>query len=197
MLASTTLFFAAVPQSQAATLAAQLRTSRRALSLARHALAHVRALPAIAPALPGTHSPAPAVHRFAIHLAEVRVRLLAQRVAHLEALQREAAQAALLKKCATTGDWRPIVVAAARENHISAADLYQMMQLESGGRVTAQGGGAYLGLYQYSPSTWRGSWNPWRQRSIYDGVAQIWATATAIHRGLGPRMWPNTYPAAF
>jgi soluble lytic murein transglycosylase-like protein len=198
ILASTTLFFAAVPQSQAATLAAQLRTSRRALTLARHALAHARAVPAIAPAVPGTHSPAPAVHRFAIHLAKLRVRLLAQRVARLEVLRQEAAQAALLQRCVATGDWRPIVTVAAQKNHISATDLYQMMQLESGGRVTAQGGGgAYLGLYQYSPSTWRGSWNPWRQRSIYDGVAQIWAPATAIHRGLGPRMWPNTYPAAF
>jgi len=56
---------------------------------------------------------------------------------------------------------------------------------------------SYLGLYQHSPSTWRGNWNPWRDRSIYDGVAQIWATATAIHRGYGPDMWPNTYPAAF
>jgi soluble lytic murein transglycosylase-like protein len=198
ILASTTLFFTAATESQAATLAAQLRTSRRDLELAKDALAHARAVPVIAPAVPGTHPPAPAANRFAIHLVKLRVRRLAARVARLEVRQRGAARAALLRRCAARGDWRPIVVVAARQNHISAAGLYRMMQLESGGRVNAQGGGgAYLGLYQYSPSTWRGSWNPWRHRSIYDGVAQIWATATAIRKGFGPHMWPNTYSAAF
>jgi soluble lytic murein transglycosylase-like protein len=198
ILASTTLFIAAAAESQAATLAAQLRTSRRDLDLARDVLAHAQAVPVLIPALPGSHSPAGAAHRFAVHLAKLRVQRLATRVAHLEALQRKTARATLLQRCAATGDWRPIVAVAAQKNRISAAGLYRMMQLESGGRLHAAGsGGAYLGLYQYSPSTWRGSWNPWRDRSIYDGVAQIWATATAIHRGYGPHMWPNTFPAAF
>jgi soluble lytic murein transglycosylase-like protein len=189
ILASTTLFFTAATESQAATLAAQLRTSRRDLELARDALAHARVIPVIAPVVPGTHPPAPAANRFAIRLAKLRVQRLAARVARLKALQREAARAALLQKYAARGDWRPIVVVAARQNHIGAAGLYRMMQLESGGRLRAMGGGgAYLGLYQYSPSTWRGSWNPWRDRSIYDGAAQIWATATAIHKGFGPHM---------
>ena len=198
ILASTTLFIAAATESQAATLAAQLRTSRRDLDLARDALARVQAAPVLVPALPGSHSPARAARRLVVHFAKLRVRRLAARVVRLEALQRRTAQAALLRRCTAKGDWRPIVALAAHEKHISAAGLYRMMQLESGGRLhAAGGGGAYLGLYQYSPSTWRGSWNPWRDRSIFDGVAQIWATATAIHRGYGPNMWPNTFPAAF
>jgi len=198
ILASTTLFIAAAAESQAATLAAQLRTSRRDLDLARDALAYAQAVPVLIPALPGSHSPAGAAHRWVVHLAKLRVQRLATRVAHLEALQRQTAQATLLQRYAAAGDWRPIVAVAAQQKHISAAGLYRMMQLESGGRLHAAGsGGAYLGLYQHSPSTWRGNWNPWRDRSIYDGVAQIWATATAIHRGYGPDMWPNTYPAAF
>lgn len=198
ILASTTLFIFAATESQAATFAAQLRSSRCELRSAREALAHAQAVPVLTPALPGSHSPAGAAHRWVVHLAKLRVQRLATRVAHLEALQRKTARATLLQRCAAAGDWRPIVAVAAQQKHISAAGLYRMMQLESGGLLHATGGsGAYLGLYQYSPATWRGSWNPWRDRSIYDGVAQIWATATAIHRGYGPRMWPNTYPAAF
>ena len=55
----------------------------------------------------------------------------------------------------------------------------------------------YKGLFQYYPSTWAGSWNPWRHESIYNGWAQIRATAYALSRGMGPSQWPNTYPMAF
>jgi hypothetical protein len=70
-----------------------------------------------------------------------------------------------------------------------------MMMLESGGRRTV--GGMFKGLFQYYPSTWAGSWNPWRHESIYNGWAQIRATAYALSRGMGPGHWPNTYPMAF
>ena len=43
----------------------------------------------------------------------------------------------------------------------------------------------YKGLFQYYPATWSGSWNPWRRHSIFDGWAQIRATAYALSRGMG------------
>ena len=69
--------------------------------------------------------------------------------------------------------------------------MYRMMMRESGGRRYA--GSTFKGLFQYHPGTWTASWNPWRHDSIYDGSSQIFATAYAVHRGWGPRMWPNTY----
>ena len=101
-----------------------------------------------------------------------------------------------LQKAASRGDWAPLIRAIAAENGISAAGLYRLMSLESGGRASVSTG-TYHGLYQYCSSTWRGAWNPWRSRSIYNGEAQIRATARAIKKGWGPRMWPNTFPIAF
>jgi soluble lytic murein transglycosylase-like protein len=96
------------------------------------------------------------------------------------------------------GSWMPVLRAAARRYHLSAQALHRMMLLESGGRTRAVGGGgAFLGLFQYSPGTWQGKWNPFRSYSIFHGGAQIWATAAAIDRGWGHSMWPNTYPMAF
>ena len=93
------------------------------------------------------------------------------------------------------GQWKPLIEVAAAKYGVSAAGLHRMMMLESGGQRTV--GGMYKGLFQYYPSTWAGSWNPWRHESIYDGWAQIRATAYAVSRGMGPSQWPNTYPMAF
>jgi len=93
------------------------------------------------------------------------------------------------------GEWRPLVELAARRYGVNAAALYRLMMYESGGRRTA--GTTYKGLFQYHPGTWKASWNPWRGASIYNGWAQIRATAYAIKRGYGPHMWPSTYPRAF
>lgn len=93
------------------------------------------------------------------------------------------------------GRWRPLIAVAAARYHVSADGLYRMMMLESGGRRTV--GATYKGLFQYYTSTWSGTWNPWRHESIYNGWAQIRATAYAIGRGMGPSQWPNTYPMAF
>lgn len=58
--------------------------------------------------------------------------------------------------------------------------MYRVMMCESSGNPNAKGGkGAWLGLFQYAPSTWRGSWNPYRNNSIYDAKSQIFATAKA------------------
>jgi hypothetical protein len=93
------------------------------------------------------------------------------------------------------GKWKPLIAIACKKYGISAAGLHRMMMLESGGRRTV--GGMYKGLFQYYPSTWAGSWNPWRHESIYNGWAQIRATAYALSRGMGASQWPNTYPMAF
>jgi len=93
------------------------------------------------------------------------------------------------------GKWKPLIAIACKKYGISATGLHRMMMLESGGRRTV--GGMYKGLFQYYPSTWAGSWNPWRHESIYNGWAQIRATAYALSRGMGPSQWPNTYPMAF
>jgi len=99
------------------------------------------------------------------------------------------------------GDWWPVIKRAAAANEVSAEGMYRLMMAESGGSATIVGPGGYHGLYhglyQYSLTTWRGSWNPYRSASIYDGEAQIKATALAIARGFGPSFWPTTYDWAF
>jgi hypothetical protein len=136
-------------------------------------------------------SPVPSLHQLRlIMLADQRrVRKLRKLAVHLH-------REIVMEAAAARGDWMPIVRDAARHSHISATGLRRMMSFESGGRVHAENG-SFHGLYQYSWSTWRGAWNPWRHYSLYDGEAQIRATAVAIHRGWGAQMWPNTYPRAF
>lgn len=96
------------------------------------------------------------------------------------------------------GSWRYVIKTAAKRYRISAAGLYRLMMFESSGRAHARGcGGLYLGLFQYCRSTWYGAWNPYRRFGIYNGGAQIWATAYAIRNGWARRMWPNTYWRAF
>ncbi len=93
--------------------------------------------------------------------------------------------------------WWPLITAAAGRYGLSADGMFRLMMIESGGSATASNGGAFLGLYQYAPSTWAGSWNPWRHESIYVGAAQIRATALAIHLGYGPAWWTTSYAWAF
>jgi hypothetical protein len=124
----------------------------------------------------------------------------AKRVAHrydvkVRQLKRRVRRARQIVEWNRRGQWRPLIEIAGKKHGVSASGLHRMMMLESGGRRTA--GSMYKGLFQYYPSTWYGSWNPWRHESIYDGWAQIRATAYAISRGMGPSQWPNTYPMAF
>jgi hypothetical protein len=63
--------------------------------------------------------------------------------------------------------------------------MYRVMMCESSGYAHASGGGgAWLGLFQYAPTTWHGSWNPYRHNSIYDAKSQIYATAKAWSIGM-------------
>ena len=75
--------------------------------------------------------------------------------------------------------------------------MYRLMMIESGGSASVVGPGGYYGLFQYAPSTWKGSWNPWRSSSIADGAAQIKATALALRQGYGHSWWDPSYSWAF
>lgn len=60
--------------------------------------------------------------------------------------------------------------------------MWAVMLCESSGNATAVGAGHH-GLFQYSPETWGGSWNPYRDQPILDPRAQIFATAKAWQDG--------------
>jgi hypothetical protein len=60
--------------------------------------------------------------------------------------------------------------------------MWQVMLCESSGEASQVFGG-YYGLFQYSPDTWSGDWNPYRTSPILDPQAQIFATAKAWHDG--------------
>lgn len=113
----------------------------------------------------------------------------------IQRFQRRIQELAQIANWNQRGAWRPLIEIAGRRYGVSPAGLYRLMILESGGNRTV--GGTFKGLFQYYPSTWAGSWNPWRHESIFDGWAQIRATAYALSRGMGPSQWPNTYPMAF
>jgi len=220
--ALSALLLASPDHARAASLPARLTHARHALRHARMALrrdrlAYAAALAAANPA-PADTAPSPAPgdttaatpapsaspcvaavvsapvltpeqwHRVVLR-AQRRVRVLAGRVTRLRCELG-------LRRAAARGNWMPLVRDAARHNRISAVGLRRLMSLESGGRAHAENG-TYHGLYQYCWSTWRAAWNPWRSASLYNGEAQIRATALAIRRGWGASMWPNTYPRAF
>ena len=95
------------------------------------------------------------------------------------------------------GAWWPLIQAAASAQGVAARGLYRLMLVESGGSATAVSPTGFCGLFQYARGTWRGSWNPYRGADIFDGAAQIRATALAIHQGRGPGWWGPSYGWAF
>lgn len=94
------------------------------------------------------------------------------------------------------GTWKPLIEIAAKRYRVSAAGLHRMMMLESTGQRHVVSG-PYHGLFQFMHREWNESWNEWRDRSIYDGWAQIQLAAKCISRGMGPHIWPLTYRMAF
>ncbi len=111
------------------------------------------------------------------------------------ALQRRIQRRVNIQRWNKTGNWWPLIKIAGQRYRVDPTNLRQMMMLESGGNRYA--GSTYRGLFQYYPRTWRGTWNPWRHQSIYNGWAQIRATAYALQKGMGPSQWPHTYRMAF
>ena len=93
--------------------------------------------------------------------------------------------------------WMPIIEIAAARYHVKADGMYRVMMRESGGRRFAGADGPYKGLFQYWTGTWSASWNPYRNDSIYDGSSQIFATAYAISKGMGPQMWTTTFASQY
>jgi len=93
------------------------------------------------------------------------------------------------------GAWRPLIEIAASRHHVDPDGLYRLMMAESAGHRYA--GSTFKGLFQYHPGTWVADWNPWRSASVYNGWAQIQATAYAVSRGMGPSNWASTYSRAF
>lgn len=128
--------------------------------------------------------------------AEIRALLRRQAAAQAKATTKGGASEPSGDLVDTSG-WWPLINQAAKANGVSAQGMHRLMMAESGGSPNVEGPGGYHGLFQYAPSTWRGAWNPWRGRSIYDGAAQIRATALALRLGYGPSWWRNTYGWAF
>jgi hypothetical protein len=64
----------------------------------------------------------------------------------------------------------------------SVDQMWEVMICESSGDPNLVVG-PYHGLFQYAPETWAGDWNPYRDSSILDPQAQIFATAKAWQDG--------------
>ena len=64
----------------------------------------------------------------------------------------------------------------------SVEAMWAVMICESSGNAAVVAAGHH-GLFQYSPETWGGSWNPYRDQSILEPRAQIFATAKAWQDG--------------
>jgi soluble lytic murein transglycosylase-like protein len=209
-IALTTAIIA--PDADASTpLRGKLRIAKRELRQARERLQAAEA--ALAAALAGTTDPAgtmssqaseapaatttpPTVDQLKAKVAKARkaVRVWQKRVRRIARRVREQLQIADWERHAK---WMPIIEIAAREYHVKADGMYRIMMRESGGRRFAGADSAFKGLFQYWTGTWAASWNPWRHDSIYDGSSQIFATAYAIHKGMGPQMWTTTFASQY
>lgn len=192
LVAATTVLAFAPAKASATTLKGQLRIARTELRDAKIQLADAEN--ALAAALAARQN-----RGLGSLVRDVKVARRAVR--HWGAVVKELAaklakvQAGL--EAATSGDWRTLCRRAANKYGISGDGLYRLMMMESGGKARAVGAGCYYGLFQYALVTWKADWNPWRVRSVYDGAAQIEASAYAVKKGMGRALWGNTYPAAF
>ncbi len=177
--------------ANASTLASQLRTSQTHLAQAKREYA--RSLTVLTTALKSERRGLVSVGQ-EMEKARHALRFWQTVVAGLLARQDRQQEAA---RADSPAAWRTLITQAARQNGVSADGMYRLMMMESGGRARVVGAGTFYGLYQYSLRTWRGSWNPWRGASVFDGAAQIKATAVAVRRGMGRSLWASTYSAAF
>jgi len=210
-LAAITLAAVAAPEAaEAASLKGKLRSAKKALrqstkrvkaAEAALAAALVVADPAVPtdPALgvdPAAQHATPTVQELKARLAKARraVRRWKLRVHRLARQYRFRLKMAEWERRAK---WMPIIEVAAAKYHVKADGMYRMMMRESGGRRYAGADSPYKGLFQYWTGTWSASWNPYRHDSIYDGSSQIFATAYAISKGMGPQMWTTTFASQY
>lgn len=71
--------------------------------------------------------------------------------------------------------------------------MFEVMRCESGCNASAVNrAGPYRGLFQYSDATWHGAWNLYRDKSVLDPKAQIFATALAWSKHM-QRRWGSCY----
>jgi len=220
LIIATALAAVAIPQkAEAATLKGKLRHAKLALRTSKDRLqAAQAALDAAVAADPGlptgavaepavtptptpapTATPAPAapsVEELQAQVAKARhaVRVWNLRVRRLARQYRQERRMASWEK---HHQWMPIIKVAAAKYHVKADGMYRMMMRESGGQLYAGSSSSFKGLFQYYTGTWSASWNPWRSDNIYDGSSQIFATAYAIHKGMGPSMWTTTFASQY
>jgi len=154
------------------------------------------ATPAPTPSPTTTPQPALTVEELKAKVAKARkaVRVWKQRVRRIARQYRLQQN---LVRWERRHQWMKIIKVAAAKYHVKAGGMYRMMMRESGGQRYAGANGAFKGLFQYWTGTWAASWNPWRHDSIYDGSSQIFATAYAIHKGMGPQMWTTTFVSQY
>ena len=154
------------------------------------------ATPAPTPSPTTTPEPALTVEELKAKVAKARkaVRVWKQRVRRIARQYRLQQN---LVRWERRHQWMKIIEVAAAKYHVKADGMYRMMMRESGGQRYAGADGAFKGLFQYWTGTWAASWNPWRHDSIYDGSSQIFATAYAIHKGMGPQMWTTTFASQY
>jgi hypothetical protein len=201
----TSIAFAATP------LSGQLRIAKRELHQAHDRLKAAET--ALAAALAGVAAPTgitpgqtasqpqavaapPSIDQLKAQVVKARkaVRRWETRVSRIARQVRQQAQIADWER---HSDWKPIIAIAAARYHVKADGMYRMMMRESGGHADAGASTAFKGLYQYWTGTWAASWNPYRHDSILDGSSQIFATAYAISKGMGPQMWTTTFASQY
>jgi hypothetical protein len=219
LIIATALAAVALPQdAEAASTKSKLRNARLALRESQDRLVTAQAAlasavaaqalgttatdpsatptPSPTPSAAPTTEPAPTVDELAAKVAGARraVRVWKKRVAKLARQYRFEQN---MIRWERQHKWMKIIEVAAAKYHVKADGMYRIMMRESGGQQYAGASGAYKGLFQYWTGTWSASWNPWRGDSIYDGSSQIFATAYAIHKGLGPQMWTTTFASQY
>jgi hypothetical protein len=207
IVVATAVAAIAVPQkAEAASLKGKLRSAKLAL---RHSSDRLKAaeadLAAVATAgltttgtnaTPMSAATTPTVDELKARVDRARraVHIWKQRVHRLTAQYRAERRMAMWE---SRGTWMPIIEIAAAKYHVSASGMYRMMMRESGGQRFAGSSSSFKGLFQYHTGTWAASWNPWRHDNIYDGSSQIFATAYAISKGMGPSMWTTTFASQY
>jgi hypothetical protein len=175
----------------------RLKAAEAALVAAQIGITDSVALLAAQDLAPSPAAAAPAsVAQLKAKVAKARraVRIWRQRVQRIARQVRQQVQMADWERHA---EWMPIIKVAAAKYHVKADGMYRMMMRESGGRRYAGSSSPYKGLFQYWTGTWAASRNPWRHDSIYDGSSQIFATAYAIHKGMGAQMWTTTWASQY
>jgi hypothetical protein len=221
-VAATALTAVALPQkAEATSLKGKLNAARRALRQSNHRLSVARAAliaalaavtdPTLAtdPVATPTPTPTPTAEAIAVANAatptvdELRARVVKARRAvriwthRVRRLARQYRFKLRMAEWERRGEWMPIIKVAAAKYDVKADGMYRMMMRESGGQRYAGSSGPFKGLFQYYTGTWAAGWNPYRSDSIYDGSSQIFATAYAISKGMGPQMWTTTFASQY